>query len=47
MYEFSEPKSEEQHIHYSWDCTGDVHHGVCGGGARIVGFDKAGDLLKD
>ena len=22
------------------DCNGDVHHGVCGGGARDVGFSE-------
>ena len=31
---------EQQHVYHHQDYTGDVHHGVCGGGARIVGFEK-------
>ena len=38
MYELSNLR-EEQKIHHPQDCTGNVHHGFCGGGARIVGFD--------
>ena len=30
---------EQQNVYHSQDCTGDVHHGFRGGGARIVGFD--------
>ena len=38
VYELSEPKRTAKCIPPP-DCTGDVHHGFCGGGARIVGFD--------
>ena len=30
---------EQQNLHNPQDYTGDIHHGFCGGGARIVGFD--------
>ena len=30
---------EQQNVYHPQDCTGDVHHGFCGGGARIMGFD--------
>ena len=30
---------EQQNVYHPQDCTGDVHHGFCGGGARIVGFE--------
>ena len=29
----------QQNIPHPYSCTGDVHHGFCGGGARIVGLD--------
>ena len=31
---------EQQNVYHPQDCTGDVHHCFCGGGARIVGFDQ-------
>ena len=31
---------EQQDVYHPQDCTGDVHHGFCGGGAWIVGFEK-------
>ena len=31
---------EQQNVYHPQDCTGDVHHRFCGGGARIVGFEK-------
>ena len=31
---------EQQNVYHPQDCTGDVHHGFCGGGARIMGFEK-------
>ena len=31
---------EQQNVYHPQDCTGGVHHGFCGGGARIVGFDN-------
>ena len=39
MYELSEPKRTAKRAPPQ-DCTGDVHHGFRGGGARIVGFDS-------
>ena len=30
---------EQQNAYHPQDCTGDVHHGFCGGGARIAGFE--------
>ena len=30
---------EQQDVYHPQDCTGDVHHGFYGGGARIVGLD--------
>ena len=30
---------EQQNVYHPQDCTGDVHHGFCGGGVRIVGFE--------
>ena len=40
MYKLSEPKRTAKYIPPPpQDCTGDVHHGFCGGGAQIVGFD--------
>ena len=38
VYELSEPKIQPN-LHHPQDCTGDVLHGFCRGGARIVGFD--------
>ena len=32
-------------MHHPQDCTGDVHHGFCGGGAQIVGFDQSGPFF--
>ena len=29
-----------KNVYHPQDCTGDIHHGFCGGGARIVGFDS-------
>ena len=36
---------QQQNIHQPQGCTGDVHHGFCGGGGRIVGYDI--DLCLD
>ena len=36
----SENLREQQNVYHPQDCTGDVHHGFCGGGARIVGFEN-------
>ena len=32
-------RREQQNVYHPQDCTGDVHHGFCGGGARTVGFE--------
>ena len=32
---------EQQNVYHPQDCTGDVHHGFSGGGARFVGFESA------
>ena len=32
---------EQQNVYHPQDYNGDVHHGFCGGGARIVGFDSS------
>ena len=37
---------EQQNVYHPQDCTGDVHHGFCGGGARIVGFEMILILLN-
>ena len=38
---------EEQDIHHPHNRTGDVHHGFCGGGARIVAqWGSMSKLLK-
>ena len=33
-------------IHHPLDCTCDVYHGFCVGGARIVGFDVLKDIFR-
>ena len=37
---------EQQNVYHPQDCTGDVHHGFYGGGARIVGFDNWGSCTN-
>ena len=31
---------EQQNVYHPQNGTGDVHHGFCGGGARIVGLEE-------
>ena len=38
---------EQQNVYHPQDCTGSVHHGFCGGGARIVGFEMLLNLPHD
>ena len=46
MYELSEPKRAAKYTHHPQDCTGNVHHGFCGGGARIVGIENWGNSCE-
>ena len=38
---------EQQNKYHSQDCTGDVHRGFCGGGARVVGFEPSFDWPRN
>ena len=39
MYELSEPERAAKYTPPR-DCSGDLQHGSCGGGAQIVRFDE-------